>query len=637
MRQIGIDSIKKHLENIPHSPGIYQMINAEGEVIYVGKAKNLNKRVTSYTRPDVAYRTYLMTSLVREVRIITTNSESEAFLLEASLVKKLQPKYNILLKDDKSFPYLKLRTDHDFPQIMKYRGKISEDGKLFGPYPSVTSLDGVIHDLQKIFKIRPCSDNYFKNRKRPCIQYEIKRCSAPCVGKISKEEYAEQIAQIEKFLKGKNQELQLDLAKDMQKLSENFEYEKAAALRDKIKALSYVQSKALTTDFNIENADVIALHIDNAECAIQVMMFRSAGSSGGKCYFPANTKDSSESEILEAFLGFFYQSIEPPAEIILSHEIENKEEIANAISSMQDVIHASLAVIPAQAGIYSNKLDPRLRGDDIKCVITTPKPNSQKYKLIQHALDNAKLALATKQKDLAKKSEILDKIQNLFGLTDKIQRIELYDNSHISGKFAVGAMVVANQEGLDKKSYRTYNIKQDQPEFGGDDYAMMREVLTRRLSKLDDKNKPSLIILDGGIGQLNAVYDVMQKLNIKIPLIAMSKGEDRNAGREVFHQIGKDPFTLERSDEVMKYLQLMRNEVHNLAIRSHRKLRSKAISASELDQIEGIGAKRKNILLNYFGSLDKIKQATMEELAVVDNIGKKFAERIYNGLHEKTG
>jgi excinuclease ABC subunit C len=595
IRQVGIDSIKKHLENIPDSPGIYQMINAAGEVIYVGKAKNLNKRVTSYIRPDVAYRTYLMTSLVREVRIITTNSESEAFLLEASLIKKLQPKYNILLKDDKSFPYLKLRTDHEFPQIMKYRGKVSADGKLFGPYPSVASLDTVIHDLQKIFKIRPCSDNYFNNRKRPCIQYEIKRCSAPCVGKISKEEYLDQIMQIEKFLNGKNQELQADLAKDMNELSENFEYEKAAAIRDKIKALSYVQSKALTTDFNIENADVIALYIDNSECAIQVMMFRTSGSSGGKSYFPANTEGSSPSEILQAFLGFFYQNIGSPAEIILSHEVENKEEIERAYQT----------------------------------IITIPKPNSQKYKLIQHALDNSKLAFTTKQKDLAKKSEILDKIQNLFDLPDKIQRIELYDNSHISGKFAVGAMVVAGVEGLDKKSYRTYNIKQDQPKFGGDDYAMMREVLTRRLSKLDDKNRPNLIILDGGIGQLNAVYALMRKLNINIPLVAMSKGEDRNAGREVFYQIKKEPFTLERNDEVMKYLQVMRNEVHNLAIRSHRKLRSKAITRSELDQIEGIGTKRKNILLNYFGSLEKIKQATIEELAAVDNIGKKFAEKIY--------
>jgi excinuclease ABC subunit C len=608
MRQIGIDAIKKYLENIPSSPGVYQMIDSKGVVIYVGKAKNLNKRVASYIREDLSYRTILMTSLVREVRIITTDSESEAFLLEASFIKKLQPKYNILLKDDKSFPYLKLRTDHEFPQILKYRGKVNDDGIIFGPYPSIASLDSVIHDLQKIFKIRSCSDNYFKNRKRPCIQYEIKRCSGPCVGKISSEEYAHSIKQIEKFLSGKSQELQTDLAERMQQFSESFEFEKAAELRDKIKALSYIQSKALTVDFNIENADVIALYGDNVDVAIQVMMFRAAGASGGRCYFPTNIQDLTEEEILLAFLGVFYQDLEPPKEIILSHRINDEESVVLALSSRRDMNNGLVT-------------------------ITTPKSNSQKYKLIKNALQNAELALKTKQKDLIKRSEILAKLKDLFGINQEIQRIELYDNSHISGKFPIGAMVVANRDGLDKKSYRTYNIKQDQPKFGGDDYAMMREVITRRLNKLDENNRPTLMILDGGIGQLNAVYSIMQKVGVDIPLVAMSKGEDRNAGREVFHQIGKESFTLERSDEVMKYLQLMRNEVHNLAIRSHRTLRSKAIKSSELDGIEGVGAKRKNILLRYFGSIDKIKQATIDEMSRVENIGPKFAQKIYSYFH----
>ena len=597
--------IKSLLKDIPTSSGIYQMIDKNGKIIYIGKAKNLQKRVSNYTKSDLPYRTYLMSSLIADIKVITTNSESEAFILEASLIKKLQPKYNILLKDDKSFPYLKIRIDHIFPQILKYRGKKSKDELLFGPYPSVAILDSVIVELQKIFKIRSCSDNYFSARKRPCLQYQIKRCSAPCVNKISQSDYMESITYVEKFLKGKTQSLQTDLAIKMQQYSEECEYEKAAEIRDKIKALSYVQSKAIAADFNIENTDIIALYEENNNYVIEILMLRSGGASGSRSFFPENTENATISEILESFLSYFYQNITPPLEIILNYDLENKNELTSFLSE-----------------ILENKVK-----------IIKPKSNSSQYKILQNILENAKKALKKKIGEISKKSEILNKIADLFDTKEPINRIELYDNSHISGKFAIGAMVVANKDGLDKKSYRTFNIKGDQPKYGGDDYAMMREVLSRRLKRLDNSNKPSLIILDGGVGQLNAVHKVMKDTNINIPLAAMSKGENRNAGRETFHQLNKEPFTLERNDDAMKYMQVMRDEVHNLAINAHRKLRSKAIKYSSLDQIEGIGEKRKNTLLNYFGSFEKIKEATIDEIASIDNISKKLASKIYNEIH----
>jgi excinuclease ABC subunit C len=605
----GKDFIKDYLKNMPECAGVYRMLDIEGKILYIGKAKNLKKRVISYTKLDLPTRLLRMVFLTHSMEIITTASEAEALLLEASLIKKFQPRFNILLRDDKSYPYIKLRTDHDFPQVVKYRGKKSSDGKLFGPFASSRDVDSTINEIQKVFKLRLCSDNYFMGRKRPCLQYQIKRCSGACVGKINADDYADTVKQIEAFLSGKTKILQEDLNKQMQIYSETMDYEKAAEVRDKIKALSYIQLKGAPAEFQIQDADVIAVVTENNEACVQVFIYRGGQSYGNKAFFPLHTEGSSAEEILSSFIGQFYQTRPAPSEVIISHDIEERETIESALSS--------------------------LKGMKVRFI--TPKKGI-KVKLIEHAIDNAKRAISARLKKMVGNIALLDKVQELFNLEKSPERIEVYDNSHIFGRFAVGAMIVATPAGFDKNEYRRFTIdneRRGKPLTGGDDYAMLKEVLSRRFKRIKEGTAKGadLMIIDGGKGHLSVVKKTMEQYNMHIPFVCMSKGEDRNAGRETFHILNQEQFTLSKDDPVMKYLQILRDEAHNFAIKSHRIKRSKAISTSALDAISGIGPGRKKALLEFFGSVEAIKGATISEIMKVNKINKNIAENIYNALH----
>ena len=602
----GKELIKSYLPNAPELPGVYRMLSVDKNILYIGKAKNLKNRLSQYTL-ELSGKNKTMVSLVCSLEYSVTDSESSALLLEGQLIKKFKPKFNILLKDDKSFPYIKLRLDHDYPQLQKYRGKNLSDGKFFGPFASSNHVDVTLTELQKIFKLRSCTDSYFENRKRPCLQYQIKRCYAPCVNKISKAEYNDLVLEVKAFLSGKNQKLQETLSSKMEQLSNNMQFEKAAEIRDRIRALSYVQLKADGVQ-NLANADVIALASHNGEFCIQLFLYRSHQPCGNQAYFPEHTNiEESNAEILGAFIMQLYQNKQPADLILISCELDNYD-------------------------IYIDALK-KLHGKKIK--IFNPKLGN-KYAIMQNAIHNAELELEKHLKISAKNSSALFEVQKLFNLETIPQRIEIYDNSHIQGAFAIGAMVVAGVNGFEKKEYRLFNIRENSPlKHGGDDYAMLREVLTRRINRLKNEpfRTPDLMIIDGGKGHMKIVSDVMNNLNMHIPFICMSKGAQRNSGCEQFHSLGKDTFTLDRNLSVMKYLQILRDEVHNFAIKSHRNKRSVAIKVSSLDKIPGIGEARKKALLNYFGSFKEITDATIKELTNIEGISKDLAKLIYDSLH----
>jgi excinuclease ABC subunit C len=601
----GSNIIKSYLSDAPELPGVYRMLGSEREILYIGKAKNLKNRLAQYTL-ELTGKNKKMVELVRSLEYSVTESESDALLLEGQLIKKHKPKFNILLKDDKSFPYIKLRLDHDYPQLLKFRGKNLSDGKFFGPFASAIHVDVTLKELQNIFKLRSCTDSFFENRKRPCLQYQIKKCTAPCVDKISKAEYDELVMEVKDFLSGKNQILQTQLSKKMEQFSQEMKFEKAAEIRDRIKALSYVQMKADST-CNLKDADVIAIASKNGEFCVQLFLYRSHQPCGNQAYFPEHiNSDDTIGDVLAAFLMQLYQSKQPPEQILLSSELVNAE-------------------------IYSEALK-KLHGRSVK--ISTPKLGA-KYQLIENALRNAQFELEKHLKISAKNSAALVEVQKLFGLKTLPKRIEVYDNSHIQGSFAIGAMVVAGVDGFDKKEYRLFNIKEEgAPAIGGDDYAMLREVLTRRIKRLknDPERIPDLMIIDGGKGHMKIVSEVMNELGMQLNFVCMSKGVDRNSGREQFHRSGFDSFTLDKNLEVMKYLQILRDEVHNFAIKSHRGKRSRAIKISSLDAIPKIGEGRKKALLNYFGSFKAICDATEKELANVEGISKELASTIYKHL-----
>lgn len=601
----GSNIIKSYLTDAPELPGVYRMLGVEREILYIGKAKNLKNRLAQYTL-ELTGKNKKMVELVRAVEYSITESESDALLLEGQLIKKHKPKFNILLKDDKSFPYIKLRLDHDYPQLLKFRGKNLSDGKFFGPFASSLHVDVTLKELQNIFKLRSCTDSFFENRKRPCLQYQIKKCTAPCVDKISKAEYDELVMEVKDFLSGKNQALQTQLSKKMEQFSQEMKFEKAAEIRDRIKALSYVQMKA-DSACNLKDADVIAIASKNGEFCVQLFLYRSHQPCGNQAYFPEHVNpDDKISDVLAAFLMQLYQNKQPPEQILLSLEIDNVD-------------------------IYSEALK-KLHGRGVK--ISTPKLGA-KYQLIENALRNAELALEKHLKISAKNSAALLEVQKLFDLETLPKRIEVYDNSHIQGSFAIGAMVVAGVDGFDKKEYRLFNIKEEgAPGIGGDDYAMLREVLTRRIKRLknDSARVPDLMIIDGGKGHMKIVSEVMDELGVQLNFVCMSKGVDRNSGREQFHRPGQDSFTLDKNLEVMKYLQILRDEVHNFAIKSHRGKRSRAIKVSSLDAIPKIGEGRKKALLNYFGSFKAICDATEKELSNVEGISRDLASTIYKHL-----
>jgi excinuclease ABC subunit C len=611
--QSGSATIKNRLTNLPPTPGIYMMLSHSSEILYIGKAKNLQKRVTYYAKPDLPERLRVMVSKVHDIEHIVTKSETEALLLEARLVKKHQPKFNILLKDDKSFPYIRFRSDHDFPQILKLRSKSTPEGKFFGPFASNDDVDTTLAELQKIFKLRPCSDNYFASRRRPCLQYQIKRCYAPCVGKISKAEYAELANQVLSFLGGKTKELQDDLAKQMEDLSASMDYEKAAELRDRIKALSYVQLKFGQAQGVLGDADLIRLDVMHGTYSILVAFYRSSQYYGNKVYFPTHTQGATEDEVLEAFIEQFYSDKPKPDEIIVSLGRAISEEPSGSRGGIHETF------------VSSTK--------ETKITIPTKGP---KFQLLQSFENTAKEALEKHIQSSLKHKQILKSLQVLFHLPQEPERIEVYDNSHIMGQHAVGAMVVAGRDGFQPKEYRCINVISSSLT-GGDDYDMLRQVLTRRLDRIkkDPESTPSLMIIDGGKGHMSRVASIMDKFAINIPFVCMSKGEDRNSGREWFHGPGFESFTISPNDKVMQYLQVLRDEVHNYAIRKHRLKRSKAITTSVLDDVPGVGLQRKKDLLQNFGSIERIKNASFAELASVSSIGKSTARKVFDALHHK--
>ncbi|TNE36958.1 MAG: excinuclease ABC subunit UvrC [Alphaproteobacteria bacterium] len=618
----GAAVIKKALRTLPSGPGVYRMLDAAGQVLYVGKAKNLKKRVSSYIKiTGQSSRILRMVSLTRSMEFVSTHTEVEALLLEANLIKNLKPRYNIILRDDKSFPYILITGDHDWPQITKHRGARSRKGEYYGPFASAGAVNETLATFQRLFPLRSCSDSEFQNRSRPCLQYQIKRCSGPCVNLISREDYLTVVDEARAFLSGKSHYLQERLAGRMQKASDELDFEQAAVLRDRLKAMAHIQSKQVINLPGLEEVDVIAAHQEGGQTCVQVFFLRSGQNFGNRAHYPSHTKEDEPADVLAAFIGQFYDSRPAPKRIWTSHELEDSDLIAEALS-----IAAGHAV-----------------------KIETPKRGPKK-EMLDHAIFNAKGALARRMAENATQRKHLEGVAAVFGMDEAPTRIEVYDNSHISGTHMVGAMVVAGPDGLEKKAYRKFNIK-NEALAPGDDYGMMREVLTRRFSRLqkEDPEKagpetsgsreqwPDLILIDGGAGQLSAAKEVFDALEIKdVALVGIAKGPDRNAGRERFFIPGKAPFSLPEKDPTLYFLQRLRDEVHHFAITTHRAKRSRAISRSPLDEIPGIGSKRKKALLNRFGSAKGVEQAALSDLQAVDGISTALAETIYQFFHEES-
>lgn len=595
----GLDVLKNNVKIAPAKPGVYRMISLTEEVLYVGKAKNIKKRIVAYTKFDkLPTRLKRMVAEVNRMEFIIVENEAKALLMENELIKRFSPRFNILLKDDKTFPHLMINPHEDFPALRKQRGKRTADCRYFGPFVSASAVNYVMDVIQKAFLLRSCRDTDFKNRTRPCMLYQIKRCSAPCVGKISKEEYHKLVNQVIEFLEGKNTKIQDELAVKMQQASDNLDFETAAVLRDRIKALTSVQTGNTVEYSALKSVDIIAIARKTNLVCIQLFIIRNGQNCGNIPYFPQQTEDAEDQEILEAFISEFYANHTPPKEIYISHELPNRDFLESALNT---------------------KISLYTRGD--------------KAKLIENAKENAKAALERKIAEQTSVKNNLTEMQKCFDLPKLPQRIEIYDNSHIQGSYAIGAMVVATPDGFDKKSYRTFNIKN--PDITNDDFAMMKEVLLRRFEKMAPENKPDVILLDGGLGQLHAVHEALKNYDLSdITIIAISKGPDRNAGREFYHMKNKQSFALPYRSALAFYLQNLRDEAHRFAIGTHRKKRAKSVFKSRVDDIEGIGAKRKKDLLNHFGSVQEIAQAGIADLTKVAGISKKTAEKIYNFFHK---
>lgn len=606
-----IQSYIRHLDN---SPGVYRMLGEQGNVLYVGKARNLKKRVSSYAKPKGhTQRISRMIAATASMMFLTTRTETEALLLEQNLIKQLKPKYNVLLRDDKSFPNILVTKSHDFPMIKKHRGRRSEQGSYFGPFASAGSVNRTLNQLQKIFLLRDCTDSVFATRTRPCLQYQIARCSAPCVGHISKEDYATSVRDAESFLKGKTTTIQEKLADEMTKASAAMEFERAAGLRDRIRALTQVQSTQGVNPQTVTEADVIAVDYSGGQACVQVFFIRGHQNWGNRAYFPNTGVGAEVPEILEAFLGQFYSNRPPPKQILLSHDIEDAD-------LMQEMLSDKL-------GKKVNLLFPQ-RGE--------------KFELVANALRNAKESLARKMAESAAQAKLLDGVAKAFDLPARPKRIEIYDNSHIQGQYAVGAMIVTGQDGFEKSAYRKFNIK-DKELTPGDDFGMMKEVLTRRFKRLlkEDPDRetgqwPDLLLIDGGAGQVSAVAEILEAFDIKdIPFIGVAKGVDRNAGKEEFYRPDKHAFALKHNDPVLYFIQRLRDEAHRFAIGTHRAKRAKSITTSPLDEVPGVGATRKRALLAHFGSAKAITRAAFQDLCAVNGISDALAKTIYEFFHDK--
>ncbi|MDO6730260.1 excinuclease ABC subunit UvrC [Marinovum sp. 2_MG-2023] len=604
--------IAAYLKTLGSAPGVYRMLDAKNAVLYVGKARNLRARVSNYARP--AGHSPRIARMIRDTHsmmFLTTRTETEALLLEQNLIKQLKPKYNVLLRDDKSFPNIHV-TDHGFPMIHKHRGAKKDKGAYYGPFASAGAVNRTLNQLQKVFQLRNCSDSMFEGRTRPCLLYQIKRCSAPCVGKISEADYGESVADAQRFLSGRSTHVQEKLAGEMQEASDAMEFERAAALRDRIRALTQVQTAQGINPRTVEEADLIALHLEDGQACVQVFFIRANQNWGNRDFYPRVGEDVDAAEVLEAFIGQFYDSKEPPKQLILSHGIENDDLMADALSQ--------------KAGRKVTLLVPQ-RGE--------------KAELIESAVRNARESLGRKMAETATQAKLLRGVAEAFGLEKPPQRIETYDNSHIQGAHAVGAMIVAGPEGFLKNQYRKFNIKGDDLT-PGDDFGMMKEVLTRRFKRLQKEDPervkgmwPDLLLIDGGAGQVSAVAEIMREYGVEdIPMVGVAKGVDRDQGKEEFHRIGTRPMALRRNDPVLYFIQRMRDEAHRFAIGTHRAKRSKAVGATPLDEVPGVGAARKRALLAHFGSAKAVSRANLADLRAVDGVSEALAEKIYAFFHE---
>jgi excinuclease ABC subunit C len=607
----GYAVIQDYVKTLDSSPGVYRMLDADSRVLYVGKARNLKARVSNYTRPGNSPRIERMIALTTSMMFLTTRTETEALLLEQNLIKQLKPKYNVLLRDDKSFPNILVSKDHAYPQIKKHRGARKEKGSYFGPFASAGAVNRTLNQLQKAFLLRNCSDAMFESRTRPCLQYQIKRCSAPCTGEISAEEYAASVRDAERFLSGRSTKIQEELAEQMMAASEAMEFERAAALRDRIKALTQVQTAQGINPRGVAEADVIGLHMEGGQACVQVFFIRANQNWGNQDFYPRVDADNSPAEVMEAFLGQFYSNKEPPRQLILSDDIENGDLMEQALSE--------------KAGRRVEVMVPQ-RGE--------------KTELVAGAVRNARESLARRMAESATQAKLLKGLAEAFGLDGPPNRIEVYDNSHIQGSHAVGGMIVAGPEGLMKNAYRKFNIKGDDL-VPGDDFGMMKEVLNRRFSRLlkedPDREKglwPDLLLIDGGAGQVSAVAEIMAEHGVQdIPMVGVAKGVDRDHGKEEFHRLGENAFALQRNDPVLYFIQRLRDEAHRFAIGTHRAKRAKAMGATPLDEVAGVGASRKRALLAHFGSAKAVSRANLADLKAVDGISEALAERIYDHFH----
>ena len=605
--------IQDYLKVLDGSPGVYRMLDMQGAVLYVGKARNLKARVSNYARGSG--HSARIARMIREtcsMMFLTTRTETEALLLEQNLIKQLKPRYNVLLRDDKSFPNILVAKSHPFAQIKKHRGAKSEKGDYYGPFASAGAVNRTLNHLQRVFLLRSCTDATFSGRTRPCLLYQIKRCAAPCVGRIGLDDYRALVSDAELFLRGKSTAIQAQLAREMSDASETMEYERAAALRDRIKALTAVQSVQAINPRGVPEADVIALHLEGGQACVQVFFIRGNQSWGNRDFYPKLNGVESPDEVMQAFLVQFYDGKVPPRMILLSHGIEDPDLMTEALSE--------------KAG-RKVTLGVPLRGE--------------KAELVENALRNARESLARRMSESAAQARLLEGLAEAFDLPEAPQRIEIYDNSHIQGTNAVGGMVVSGPEGWIKSQYRKFNIKGTEIT-PGDDFGMMKEVLTRRFSRLlkEDPDRqtdiwPDLLLIDGGAGQVSAVHEIMTEMGVEdIPMIGVAKGEDRDHGKEEFHRPGRRPFALRMNDPVLYFIQRLRDEAHRWAIGTHRAKRAKSVMANPLDEIAGVGAARKRALLTHFGSAKAVSRAGLADLMAVDGINEALAQKILDHFHK---
>jgi excinuclease ABC subunit C len=630
----GRDAVVAAIKQAPSRPGVYRMIDGRGDVLYVGKAKNIKKRIAAYARPTgLDTRIERMIAQTRTLEFVVTRTETEALLLEANLIKRLRPRFNVTLRDDKSFPYILITSDHWAPQILKHRGARSRPGQYYGPFASVWAVNRTVNALQRAFLLRSCSDPFFESRTRPCLLYQIKRCSAPCTKEIDYPDYAALVREANAFLSGRSKSVKEQLAAAMEKASAALDFEHAAIYRDRLAALSAIQSQQGINPRTVEEADVFAVHQQGGFTCVEVFFFRTGQNWGNRAYFPKADKSLGPGEVLSAFLAQFYDDKPPPRLILISHAIEDRALLAEALATKS-----------------GHKVE-----------ISLPQ-RGEKKDLMAHALANAREALGRKLAETSSQQKLLDQLAETFALPRPPRRIEVYDNSHIQGTNAVGAMIVAGPEGFRKKDYRKFNIRSTELT-PGDDFAMMREVLGRRFKRLmneappqpippvdpavaltlpitlpidegEESPWPDLVLIDGGLGQLNAARDVLAGLGAEVPLVAIAKGPDRDAGRETFFLPGRDSFKLPPRDPVLYFVERLRDEAHRFAVGSHRTRRARDMREAGLQEIAGIGPTRKRALLHHFGTLKAIERASVTDLMQVEGISAETARRIYEFFHE---